>query len=83
MLRSDEPPLQEMTATALQDLASGSQRTRDATCAAGAVPLLVTLLTSDQPAVHAAAADALFSFTIGSQKAKDDIFAAGTVPLPC
>ena len=49
--------------------------------AAGALPLLVTLLRSPQPDVQVTAAGALADFVHGSQKNTDDIAAAGAVPL--
>lgn len=49
--------------------------------AAGAVPLLVTLLRSDPPGVQEQAAAALYVSAYAALRNKDAVIAAGTVPL--
>ncbi|KAL3146084.1 hypothetical protein ABBQ38_015433 [Trebouxia sp. C0009 RCD-2024] len=74
--------LQSSTASrqqqAANDVWASSQLNRDATVAAGVVPLLVAMSSSNLPAAQEAAAAALLSLADGSQANND---AAGAVPL--
>ena len=67
-------------ARTLRNLAAGSQLTKDAIIAAGAVPWLVALLKSDWSDM-AAAAEALQNLAAGCQHNRDDIIAACAAPL--
>lgn len=60
-------PMQASAAAALYHLASGSQESRDAVTASGALAVLVRLLGSDQPAVQFTAAGVLGHLAYGSQ----------------
>lgn len=68
-------------ANALGSLALGSQQSKNAITAAGAVCALVALLGSDRPGVQYAAASALEMLGRNSQQSKDAIIAAGALPL--
>lgn len=61
-------------------LESGSQQNKDGMTAAGALPLLVTLLGSNEQLVLEMAALAVWQFAAGTQQNKDSIIAAGALP---
>ena len=73
--------VQDVAAYALGNLAAGSQQNNDAVMAAGAVPVLVTMLRSHQPKAQQIAAATLARFAKGSQHSSDAVIAAGAVPL--
>lgn len=72
MLTAGQPAVQEQAPSyalyALFTLAEGSQQSKDAVLAAGAVPLLVASLNSDQRAVQEQAADALAQLAVSTER---------------
>lgn len=73
--------LAKISSRRFANLAVGFQQNRDAIFAAGAMSLLIALLTSDQLAVQVAASDALHYLSFGFQHDRDAMTAAGAVPL--
>lgn len=67
-------------ATALSNLAAGSQQNKDAIVAAGALPRLVALLRFNRPVVQEKAAKAISNLSRGSQQTNNAILAAGALP---
>lgn len=84
-LAADRADLQEVAACHMKGLANSSQQSRDAIMiiAAGAVPLLVTLLRSDKPALQSSAADASGALgrDFGSYQNRGAVAEAGVMPL--
>lgn len=77
----DRYNVRQVAAKALKHLAKGSQQSKDAVIAAGALPLLVTMLRSDRPNVRDVAVGVLGCVANGSQQSKDAVVAAGALPL--
>ena len=81
-LRPDQPTTQKLAACALLTLAKASQPSRNAIIAAGAVPLLPSLLQSGEGFVdEIATAEALQNLASGSYSDKNAIIAAGALPM--
>lgn len=83
LLRSRQFKTEQYAAAALSNLANQDPdylHARAAMIAAGAVPLLVALLTSEEPQVQAAAAQASWHFALGYEQAQDAIIAANALP---